>query len=68
MINTAKLRGKIAENGMSQSEVARALHMGEQTFYRRMKRGKFYSDEIEVMIDLLHIAEPNEIFFTSVGA
>lgn len=33
-----------------------------KTFYLRMKNGVFGSDEIQIMIDELHIENPEEIF------
>lgn len=64
MINTDKLRGIFAERGLSQYQVAKMLEMSPQTFYRKMKRGVFGSDEIEKMIKNLKISNPMDIFFT----
>ena len=50
MIKTNELRGKIAKNGLSRSDVA-------------LKIGVFGSDEIQIMIDLLNIDNPADIFF-----
>lgn len=63
MVNTAKLRGVIAENGKTQQDVARMLNIAPKTFYLRMKNGVFGSDEIQIMIDNLHIDNPMEVFF-----
>ncbi len=63
MIKVDKLRGKIAENGVSQCDVAKAIGITEKTFYLKMKKGVFGSDEIEKMVDFLHIENPQEIFF-----
>lgn len=62
MIKTNELRGIIAMRGMSQRKVARYLGMSEKTFYERMKKGVFRSDEIEQMIFLLKIDKPSDIF------
>ena len=62
MVETNKLRGIIAERGMSQRQVARQLGMTEKTFYSKMKRGVFGTDEVEKMINLLSIKNPMEIF------
>lgn len=62
MVETNKLRGIIAERGMSQRQVARQLGMTEKTFYSKMKRGVFGTDEVEKMINLLSIKNPIEIF------
>lgn len=63
MINTAELRGVIAKNGKTQSDVARMLNITPKTFYARMNKGVFGSDEIQIMIDELHIENPMDIFF-----
>lgn len=63
MIDSDKLRGIIAERGMSQRQVAKQLGMAEKTFYAKMDRRVFGTDEVEAMIELLHIDNPLEIFF-----
>ena len=62
-MNTNKLKGIIAERGKSGREIAKELGMSEKTFYSKMKRGVFGTDEAEKMIRLLNIANPVEIFF-----
>lgn len=63
MVNTAELRGVIAKNGKTQSDIARMLNITPKTFYMRMQKGIFGSDEIQMMIEELHIDNPMEIFF-----
>lgn len=63
MVNTAELRGVIAKNGKTQSDVAKMLNITPKTFYLRMQKGVFGSDEIQTMIDELHIDNPMDIFF-----
>ena len=63
MIKTAELRGIIAKNGFSQSDVALKIGVTPKTFYEKMKIGVFGSDEIQVMIDNLKIEDPIAIFF-----
>lgn len=62
MIRTDELRGIIAKNGYSQAKVAEAIGISPKTFYEKMNRGVFGSDEIELMIRLLHIDNPVAIF------
>ena len=64
MVNTNKLRGIIAENKKTQSDIAKMLNITPKTFYGKMKKGVFGSDEIQIMIDELHIEDPMNIFFT----
>lgn len=64
MIRTDKLRGIMAQQNMSQSDVAKAIGITPKTFYSKMKKGVFGSDEIDAMIATLKIKNPGEIFFT----
>ena len=50
MIRTDELRGIIVKNNLSQAKVAKELGITSKTFYEKMKKGVFGSDEIETMI------------------
>ena len=63
MIKTDELRGIIAKNGYSQSDVAVMIGVTPKTFYEKMKNGVFGSDEIQIMIYRLSISDPMAIFF-----
>ena len=63
MIKTNELRGIIAKNGLSQTDVAKMIGVTPKTFYEKMKNGVFGIDEIQIMIDELHIDDPMPIFF-----
>ena len=63
MIDTSALKGIIAAKGLSQRKLAKQLGMSEGTFYAKMKKGVFDSDEICAMIVELDIQNPNKIFF-----
>ena len=63
MIKTNELRGIIAKNGLSQTDVAKMIGVTPKTFYEKMKNGVFGSDEIQIMIDELNIDDPMPIFF-----
>lgn len=62
MVDTAKLRGRIAECGLSQSEVAKRIGIAPRTFFAKMKRGVFGTDEALKMTELLNISDPAAIF------
>lgn len=62
MVAVDKLRGIIAERGMSQRQVAKRLGMNEKTFYMKMQRGVFGTDEVEKLVSLLSISDPVDIF------
>lgn len=63
MIDTNKLRGAIVSKGYSQSDVAKMLDITPKTFYLKMQKGVFGTDEAKAMIDFLDIDNPTEIFF-----
>lgn len=63
MIKTEKLLGIMAERKVTQKDMARRLKMTPKTFYAKMKKGIFGSDEIELMVEELDIEEPWNIFF-----
>ena len=63
MIKTDELRGIIAKNGYSQSDIATMIGITPKTFYEKKKNGVFGSDEIQIMIDNLNIENPGAIFF-----
>lgn len=65
MVNTNKLRGIIAERGLDQKDVAEMIGKTPKTFYEKMKKGKFDSDEIMQMVEGLDIKNPADIFFAS---
>lgn len=63
MIDTDKLRGVIVERRKTQQDVAKYIGIAPKTFYEKMSKGVFGSDEIESMIDYLDIQDPMSIFF-----
>lgn len=63
MIDVNALKGKIAEKGLSQAKMAEKLGIAPKTFYEKMSKGVFGSDEIECMIETLDIKDPARIFF-----
>ena len=65
MVNTNKLRGIIAERGLDQKDVAEMIGKTPKTFYEKMKKGKFDSDEITSMVSGRNIKNPADIFFAA---
>lgn len=63
MVDTNALKGIIVANGMTQQEVAKRIGISPKTFYQKMRKGIFGSDEIETMIDFLSIENPMVVFF-----
>lgn len=67
MVRTDELRGIFAKNKKSQTDIAKMIGVTPKTFYMRMQKGVFGSDEIQIMIDELHIENPMDIFFAKVS-
>jgi DNA-binding NtrC family response regulator len=63
MVNSRKLIGMIAENGMTRHSVAEMLGITENTLRRKLNSGKFNSDEMYNLVKLLNITDPIAIFF-----
>lgn len=63
MINTSKLKGIMAEKGITGQDLSKKLSITPKTFYTKMKKGVFGSDDIQIMINVLNIDNPMEIFF-----
>lgn len=63
LILTNELRGLIVKNNLTQKQLAEELGMSKKTFYLKMKKGVFGSDDIEKMIDILQIEDPISVFF-----
>ena len=65
MIDRNGLKAAIVAKGLTQSDMAEALGMSRKTFYDRMAKGVFGSDEIFEMMKLLDIQNPTAIFFAN---
>ena len=65
MIRTNVIKGKMVENGYSAQMMAKELGITPQTFYSKMRKGIFDSDEMFKMISLLNITDPAKIFFAN---
>jgi DNA-binding XRE family transcriptional regulator len=63
MVNKNLLKGKMAEAGMNQKQLAQAIGMAEKTLSIKINTGKFGLDEADKIISVLHIQEPSPIFF-----
>lgn len=64
-MNTNKLRGIITEQGLTQEKVAVAIGITPKTFYAKMKKGVFGTDEVMKMVSLLNIRDPASIFLVN---
>jgi hypothetical protein len=57
----------MAEHDYTQAKLAKELDISEQTLRRKLRTGKFDSDEMEKMIVLFDMQNPCEIFFANIG-
>lgn len=65
MLDRNALKAEIVRNGLTQKDVAKLIGISEKTFISRMRKGVFGTDEAEVMIHVLGIKNPSEIFFAN---
>ncbi len=63
MIRTDKLIGIMASKKISGVQMAKIIGITPKTFYSKMKKGVFGTDEVEIMINVLDIKDPMSIFF-----
>jgi transcriptional regulator with XRE-family HTH domain len=63
VLNVAELKAAMARKSFTQKKLANALGISERTLGNRLKRKWFGTDEIEIMIDVLDIADPMPVFF-----
>ena len=63
MIDVDSLKAEIVRNRKTQKDVAKLIGVTPKTFYEKMSKGVFGSDEIEIMIKELNIKDPISIFF-----
>ena len=65
MLDVRKFKAKLVENGITNAQMAALNGVSERTFNSRLKKKEFGSDEIEIMMNVLKIENPKEIFFAS---
>ena len=56
-----ELRGIIVAKGMTQHQVAREIGISPKTFYNKMKKGIFDTDEVRKMAAVLEINNLSEL-------
>lgn len=59
-----KLAGIIIEKGYTQKDIAAKIGITPKTFYLKMKKGVWNTDEIQKMIVLLDIKDAADIFLS----
>lgn len=63
MLDVNKLKAAIVASGLRQKDVAKALGITDRNFRYKLSKKKLYNTEIEILIDVLNIESPMEIFF-----
>ena len=63
MIKVNELKGRIVSNGYNQADVAKRLGMAQKTFRAKLNKGVLGSDEIEILVEMLNIEDPWNLFF-----
>ena len=63
MVQTEKLKQVIGARGLDLAQVAWHLGMSEQCFARRLRSGRFGSEDIQMLTELLRPECPEDIFF-----
>lgn len=64
MFDETKFKEQLAISGLTRKELADAIGIDESTLYRKIQRkGDFTREEINRIIRILDIDNPNEIFF-----
>ncbi len=64
MFDRNKFKAQMALNGIGGKELAEKMEMNESTLYRKIRDdGNFTRKEINNLISILHIENPNDIFF-----
>lgn len=58
-----KLKMQMIKNKITQKELAKRLGMSEGTFRRKLKNDEFGLLDANIMIDVLHIENPEDVFF-----
>lgn len=62
-MNEGKFKLLIKSRGLTARSVSEKLGMSTSSFYRKLKNNSFGLVEVELMIRLLKIDKPEEIFF-----
>lgn len=63
MINADKIRGLMREKKRTQEDIADKLSISTNTLRNKLESGKFYVDEIQILIKELDIGNPEAYFF-----
>lgn len=63
MFSKNEFRAELARKGYTQKSLAEKIGMTPKTLYLKMKTGKFGTDEVNKIMEVLNIQDPIPIFF-----
>ena len=63
MILVNELKGKMKAKCFTQADIAKLLGVSTKTFNSKLNKGILNSDEIIILIKVLEIQNPSDIFF-----
>ncbi len=63
MVQTDRLKREIETQQLSDAQVAWHLGISEQCFSRKMKSGRFGTQDMQLLTELLDLQDPETIFF-----
>lgn len=64
MFSEKKLKAQMIMAGVTQAELAAFLGINASTLYRKIRNdGDFSREEISKIVEILHIDDPQDIFF-----
>lgn len=65
LFSPLELRAQMVRKGYTQERLAKEMGITPKTLYLKMKNGKFGTDEVSRIMDVLCIKDPVPIFFTN---
>lgn len=64
MVNTDRLKRELEKRGLTPVQAAWHLGISEQCFCRKMQSGRFGSQDMQLLTELMELQSPESIFFT----
>lgn len=63
MLNANLLKAEIKRNGLTLASTAKMIGVSESTFWRKIRNNSFNLGEADMLIQVLDIKNPGQIFF-----
>jgi len=63
VLNVSELKKEMVRNGFTHGRLAKELGLSSRSIWRKMKSGEFRRGELEKIIEVLNLKNPDEIFF-----